>query len=241
MNTVRLILFDIDGTLIDAGGAGGKSLNDAFYELFSIKDAFKNIRFDGKTDLRIFNEGLKYHKLTDGNGIIDSIKEQYLNHLRLEIDNDKRHIKPGIAALIEGLRGKNRIGLLTGNLRAGAEIKLSSLGLWQHFEGGAFGDKHEDRNRLLPIAVEDFYKNTGVRFSYSQCVIIGDTPKDVDVGKAHGAFTIAVATGPYTAGELAGAGVDVVFNDLSDTNAVLALIYGGTIRGKSKRIKDERG
>ncbi|WP_420264503.1 HAD family hydrolase [Candidatus Magnetominusculus dajiuhuensis] len=227
----KLILFDIDGTLMDAGGAGGKSLSDAFYELFSIKDAFRNIRFDGKTDLRIFKEGLKYHKLTDGNGVIASIREQYLSRLRLEICTDKKHIKPGITALIEGLRGKNRIGLLTGNLRAGAEIKLSSVGLWQHFGGGAFGDAHEDRNRLLPIAVEDFYKNTGVRFSFSQCVIIGDTPKDVDVGKTHGAFTIAVATGPYTVGELAEAGADAVFNDLSDTNAVLALIDGGAIAG----------
>lgn len=221
---MKLILFDIDGTLMDAGGAGGKSLNDAFCELFSIKDAFRNIRFDGKTDLRIFKEGLNYHNLSNGNGILDAIREQYLRRLRLEINNDNRHIKPGITALIERLRGKHGIGLLTGNLREGAQIKLSSVGLWHLFAGGAFGDVHEDRNNLLPIAVEDFYKNTGQQFSFSQCVIIGDTPKDVGAGKAHGAFTIAVATGPYSVVELSATGADAVFDDLSDTDAVMAVI-----------------
>ncbi|MBF0458412.1 MAG: HAD family hydrolase [Nitrospirae bacterium] len=227
---MKLVLFDIDGTLMDAGGAGGKSLNDAFCELFSIKDAFRDIRFDGKTDLRIFKEGLKYHNLTNGNGILDAIGEQYLRRLKLEIDNDNRHIKPGIAALIERLLGKHGIGLLTGNLRAGAQIKLSSVGLWQLFDGGgAFGDAHEDRNDLLPIAVEDFYKNTGKQFPFSQCVIIGDTPKDVGAGKAHGAFTIAVATGPYSVVELSETGADAVFDDLSDTDAVMAVINGQTV------------
>lgn len=221
---MKLILFDIDGTLMDAGGAGSKSLNDAFYELFSIEDALKNIKFDGKTDLRIFKEGLKYHRLTDSSGALDAIRQQYLKRLKVEINTDKSHIKPGITALIEALQDKHHIGLLTGNLMAGAEIKLRSVDLWQCFKGGAFGDIHEDRNHLLPIAVDNIYEKTGKRFPYNQCVIIGDTPRDVEVGKTHGAFTIAVATGPYSQVQLQQTGADAVLNDLSDTNAVMALI-----------------
>ncbi|MCG6552469.1 MAG: haloacid dehalogenase-like hydrolase [Candidatus Magnetominusculus sp. LBB02] len=221
---MKLVLFDIDGTLMDAGGAGGRSLRDTFYEMFSIKDAFGNIRFDGKTDLRIIQEGLKYHSLSNGDVLVDTIKEQYLRRLSVEINTDTRHIKPGVTALIDALKGRHGVGLLTGNLMAGAEIKLTSLGLWRHFKGGAFGDAHTDRNHLLPIAVDDFHKNTGVRFAFNQCVVIGDTPKDVECGKVHGACTIAVATGPYSAEELTQAGADAVFDDLSDTNAVLSLI-----------------
>ncbi|MEO5359982.1 MAG: HAD hydrolase-like protein [Nitrospirota bacterium] len=227
---MKLILFDIDGTLMDAGGAGSKSLNDAFYELFSIEDALKNIKFDGKTDLRIFKEGMKYHRITDGNGALGSIREQYLKRLKVEINNDKRHIKPGITTLIEALHGKHHhIGLLTGNLMAGAEIKLRSVDLWQYFDGGAFGDTHEDRNHLLPIAVDNIYEKTGKRFPYNQCVIIGDTPRDVEVGKTHGAFTIGVATGPYSPSQLHQTGADAVLSDLSDTDAVMTLIGKRTV------------
>ncbi|MBF0515931.1 MAG: HAD hydrolase-like protein [Nitrospirae bacterium] len=228
---MKLVLFDIDGTLMDAGGAGGRSLTDAFYELFSIKDAFSRITFDGKTDLRIFKEGMNYHSLTNGGGIIDSIKTHYLQRLKVEINNDKTHIKPGITPLIERLHGRHAIGLLTGNLRLGAEIKLSSLDLWRHFKAGAFGDLHEDRNLLLPVAVDDVHKQTGARFQFSQCVIIGDTPRDVECGKTHGAFTIAVATGPYTSSQLRETGADAVLEDLSDTEAVIALIDSGAIAG----------
>jgi phosphoglycolate phosphatase-like HAD superfamily hydrolase len=122
---MRLILFDIDGTLIDSGGAGVRSLDLALKELFSVENGFYGISMAGKTDAQIIKEGLtKYGISTDGN--VESVISVYLKHLRNEINNDRKRVMPGIYEILENLslKGDSGLGLLTGNLEQGARVKL---------------------------------------------------------------------------------------------------------------------
>lgn len=221
---MKLILFDIDGTLISAGGAGTRSLNLAFREVFSIDDAFKGIGMAGKTDVQIIKEGLAAHNLESKNGTIPEVIDSYIKHLSSEMNNDRKHLKTGIRTALAMLKreyGHYPLGLLTGNLERGARIKLEMFDLNQYFPSGAFGSDDEDRNKLLPIAVKRFKEVSGHEIFFRDCVIVGDTPRDVWCAKPYGAVCIGVATGPYPADELVKAGADFVFEDLSDTDAFM--------------------
>ncbi len=220
-----LILFDIDGTLIDSGEAGTRSLNLAFKELFSIDNAFRDISMAGKTDVQIMKEGLMRHGISiDGN--LSLIIESYLKNLRREINNPWRHLKPGIKELLDRLSNLKEIhlGLLTGNLEEGARIKLEPFGINRYFLTGAFGSDHEDRNCLLPIAIERFKRLTGREYRPSQCIVVGDTPRDIYCSKPFGARAIGVATGPYSSKDLREAGADLVFEDLGDVDSFIELV-----------------
>lgn len=223
---MKFILFDIDGTLIDSGGAGVKALNRAFEEMFSIPDAFRSISMAGKTDLRILTEGMKLHNVASSNGVVPEFFESYITHLRSTIDATEGHVKAGIReALVEIEKSEDfMLGLLTGNIERGAKIKLEAFGLDRYFETGAFGDDHADRNRLLPIAVEKLREKRSLDIGYQNCIIIGDTPRDVECAKPYGAYSIGVATGPYSYSLLEEAGADAVFYDLSDTVSFLNLV-----------------
>lgn len=212
----RLVLFDIDETLIDSGKAGTRALNRAFLDIFNIKDAFKGIRMAGMTDIQIIKEGLRVHDLPCMNGEVDTIIKRYLELLTIEIDNPWRNIKPGVFEFLDALRRDGiPIGLLTGNLEEGAWIKLKPFGLDGYFLTGAFGSDDENRDRLLPIAIRRFSK-LGINVSPERCIIIGDTPRDVKCAKVHGARCIGVATGPYNRESLIDAGADLVVNDLRE-------------------------
>lgn len=232
---MKFVLFDIDGTLIDSGGAGTESLNIAFEELFSVKDAFKRISMAGKTDIQIMREGLGTHGIVPGNGVIAEFCSAYVKHLRNVIRDRNGHVKKGIRAALDAITSDNgfSLGLLTGNIELGAQIKLASFGLDSYFELGAYGDDDEDRNNLLPIAIEKFHKRSPERISFSDCVVIGDTPRDIDCSKPYGAFSIAVATGPYPFETLAEAGPDVVLRDLSDTEELISLLKNSETRRSS--------
>jgi len=211
------VLFDIDGTLIDPGGAGRRSVNKAFYQTFSIRDAFAGIAMAGKTDIQIIKEGLSAHGLPSGDGALVSILSRYLNNLKVEINNKRRHIKPGAIELLNALDAMDGywLGLLTGNIEQGARIKLGALDLNRYFPVGAFGDDNEDRNALLPIAVEKLRKTKNIDIHYGDCVVVGDTPKDVQCSKPFGATSVVVSTGPYSYESLLEAGADYVLRDLS--------------------------
>jgi len=222
---MNLILFDIDGTLIDSGEAGSRSLNLSFKELFSILNAFQGISMAGKTDTQIMKEGLLKHGLSvDGN--FDLIINTYLRYLLQEIHNDRRHIKPGVYELLEGLSLTRdiQIGLLTGNIESGARIKLEPFELNKYFPTGAFGSDDEDRNKLLPIAINRFEEICRRKISTDECIVIGDTPRDVYCAKTCGAACIGVATGPYSIDELIEAGADYVVKDLSNYNNLLQFL-----------------
>jgi phosphoglycolate phosphatase-like HAD superfamily hydrolase len=214
---MKLLLFDIDGTLIDPAGAGRRAAEHAFMELFSIPDAFSGIHMAGKTDIRIMKEGLRAHGLPSDPAIISRILDLYVDRLRLEILTPDKRLKPGVDQLLPALKRLQRVhlSLLTGNIEQGARIKLEPFGLNRFFSSGAFGSDHEDRDLLLPIALRKIRELTGVRIPPADCVVIGDTPADVRCAKVHEAFALAVATGPYTAERLLAAGADLVLEDLS--------------------------
>ncbi len=220
-----LVLFDIDGTLIDSGGAGIRALDYSFKELFAINDAFNGISMAGRTDSQIMKEGLAKHGIAM-DGHIERITSVYLKHLTKEINNNNRHVKLGIYELLESLDAiaEIKLGLLTGNLELGARIKLSPFDLNRYFPSGAFGSDDEDRDKLLPVAVKRYQKLYGIKIGFDQCVVIGDTPLDVYCAKPYGAMTVGVATGPYPVDALRQAGADHIFEDLSDSSAILQLI-----------------
>ncbi len=172
----------------------------------------------GKTDIQIIKEALFAHRLSFEDGIIPRILSHYINVLKTEIDTKDMSIKPGAVELLDHLNAseKIRLGLLTGNIEQGARIKLSPFDLNRYFEFGAFGDDNENRNRLLPIAVKKFKKMTNIDVKYGDCIVIGDTPMDVQCSKPLGATSIAIATGPYGYDALLETGADFVLKDLSN-------------------------
>jgi len=217
----KLILFDIDGTLVDTGKAGSRSLDIIFREYFSIENAFANINMAGKTDTQIIKEGLIEHNLPLNNHIINELIEFYLQTLRREINNNRRRVMPGVVEILEILNNHNgffALGLLTGNMERGARIKLGAFELNKYFPFGAFGSDDEDRNKLLPHALKRFEEIYKKKVDFSDCLIIGDTPRDVYCAKPYGAFCIAVATGPYSIEDLHQAGADATMDNLSDIN-----------------------
>lgn len=222
---MRLILFDVDGTLIDSGGAGTRSLNLSLKELFSIDNAFDGISMAGKTDTQIIKEGLLKHGISV-NGNIDAVIRAYLKYLRKEINNERKHIKPGIHDLLDTLSfiKDTGSGLLTGNLESGARIKLEPFKLNEYFLAGAFGSDDEDRNNLLPIAVKRFEELFRRGVEIDNCIVVGDTPRDVECAHIYGAMCIGVATGHYPIETLIEAGADYVVQDLSNQNALLQFL-----------------
>ncbi len=219
---MRLILFDIDGTLIDSGGAGVRSLDLAFRKVFSVLNAFQGISMAGKTDTQIIKEGLIKHGLSmDGN--FNAIIEAYLLQLRQEIRNDGKHTKPGIYEILKQLNTMEDVGLglLTENLEQGARIKLEPFDLNKYFPSGAFGSDDEDRNKLLPFAVNRFEKIFDKRIDIGKSIVIGDTPRDVECAHIYGTVCIGMATGPYSIDELTEAKADYVLKDLSDHMGLL--------------------
>jgi phosphoglycolate phosphatase-like HAD superfamily hydrolase len=222
---VRLILFDIDGTLIDSGGAGVRALDLAMKDLFAIENAFHGISMAGRTDTQIIRDGLKKNDLP-ADGTMDAVIRAYLGYLSREMQNDRKQVKPGIYEILTELQTFSNLatGLLTGNLEKGARIKLDPFRLNEFFPSGAFGSDDEDRNNLLPIAVKRFEDLSQKGITISECILVGDTPRDVECAHVHGAICIGVATGPYSYDSLMEAGADHVVTDLTDPNAVLQFL-----------------
>lgn len=223
---MKFILFDIDGTLIDSGGSGLRALNHAFREMFSVSEAFTGISMAGKTDPQIIDEGLRLHGIESSNGVVPEVIDRYLMYLEEDIDPMKGRVMAGIREALDRLASDQDflLGLLTGNIERGAKIKLGAYDLSQYFSIGAFGDDDADRKRLLPVAVKKLWEQRAISLDYRDCIVIGDTPRDIECSRPYGAYAIAVATGPYSYASLTEAGADIVFEDLSDTQKLMSAL-----------------
>jgi len=223
----RLLLFDIDGTLLDSGGAGTRSLNIAFREIFSVDNAFHGIKMAGKTDLQIIKEACALYNIPANNGFVPSVISRYITILKREISKGKKRLKPGVKDLLNELQKNSScsLGLLTGNIEEGARIKLSALGIDHYFNTGAYGSDADDRDLLLPIAINKFRDISNMDISYPDCIVIGDTPRDVSCSKPYGAVSVAVSTGPYSSDDLRSAGADLVLDDLTDIKGFVRFCF----------------
>jgi phosphoglycolate phosphatase len=226
---VRLFLFDIDGTLVTARGAGRAALGRALLKTYGTTGPIEDYDFRGKTDQRIVwdlmrGAGLDDRRIAAG---VEVSFEAYVAELeRLIGDGARVSIMPGVGELVRALaaRGDALVGLLTGNIQAGARVKLRPTGLLDHFRVGAFGSDAMDRRRLPAIACERAHRLTGRRFAFEEVTIIGDTPLDVDCARACGAVAVAVATGFHPAEELRACAPDLFFTDFSDVAATLVAL-----------------
>jgi phosphoglycolate phosphatase-like HAD superfamily hydrolase len=223
MTQKRLLLFDIDGTLIHSGGAGVHALKSAFKERFGVIDDLHDIEIAGMTDSGIVVSILNKHKIPATNENVSAFLDSYVHFLSLELPRRKGKLLPGVLELLERLKSRPRLvlALLTGNVSRGAQLKLEHYGVWHFFEFGAFADDHRDRNRLGPFARARAKEKHGREFSASEIDVIGDTPRDIACGKALGARTVAVATGSWNRERLAEYQPDFLIDDLSDVERVI--------------------
>jgi phosphoglycolate phosphatase-like HAD superfamily hydrolase len=228
----KLVLFDIDGTILWTDGAGRRAVFGALVEHFGVVDPGDH-RFDGKTDPQIVRELLKKAGVSDAeiDARLDGILERYYALLREELDgaDHREHVFPGVHELLDELERRDDVvlGLLTGNIEAGARAKLTAVGIAPHrFVVGAFGSDHHDRPELPEIARRRAERVLGHPINGRDVVVIGDTPADVACGVGIGARAIGVATGRYSVDDLRACDAAAVFPDLTDTDAVVRAILG---------------
>lgn len=228
--TRRLVLFDIDGTILHTAGAGRRAVTRAVAQVVPLTAQAERIRFDGKTDPLIVRELLEAcgHPDPRDAALIGSICEGYVDYLEEELAraHDTR-VLPGVPALLDALEARPDVmlGLLTGNVARGARLKLASGGIDpDRFKVGAYGSDSHHRPDLPAIAAQRAASLLGRVPTGGEVVIIGDTPADVTCGAGIGARPVAVATGSYRPDALHAAGAAAVFDDLSDTLRVVDAI-----------------
>ncbi len=233
LGTQRLILWDIDGTILRSGRAISEAYERALRSVYRLEREIVRISYAGKTDGQIALETLAHHDLAEADVLLllDSFREAYTAEVeaaRHRLIEDVR-VFPGVRELLDRLDTLGaRQSLLTGNFEAVARIKLACAGLEHCFDfaTGAFGSDHHDRDCLVSIAIEKTRRVRGVQFAADQVVVIGDTPRDIACARAGGARVVAVATGRFDAPELAEHGPDALLDNLGDTDAALAAVLG---------------
>lgn len=225
----RLILFDIDGTILSLRGAGKGSFRRGLEDVYGTAGPVEHWDFGGKTDRLLCHEllgaaGLPAHEIEAG---IDQAIARYLGYLEAALADNPVHVHDGIVELLDRLAEDSRVtlGLLTGNVAAGAQIKLKAVGLDGYFRLGSYGCDSANRRDLPAVAISRAEALTGYTFAGKEVVIIGDTPHDIDCGKVLSNRTIAVATGSFNAESLRSYGPDYLFESLEATDVVLQAIH----------------
>lgn len=227
---MKIVLFDIDGTILRSDGAGRAAMVGALREVFGSTGP-DNHRYDGKTDKLIVREAMRSDGFDDSeiDRRMDDVMERYVALLQEHLGQEdcKPFSLPGVEQLIDAVEESDDmlLGLLTGNVVSGARAKLGAVSVdFARFRVGAFGSDHEDRPMLPPVARSRASSLLGYEVKGEQLVIIGDTPADIHCGRAEGARAIAVATGTYDLGSLEEHSPAAAFSDLSNTVQLMETI-----------------
>jgi phosphoglycolate phosphatase len=225
----KLILWDIDGTLLYSGGVAGEAFRAAMEQTYGQSSIAERMSYAGKTDQQIILETFAERQHADLLGVLDRFTATYLDELSVRQAQflSRGHVLEGVVAALERLAAHAVIqSVLTGNLQPVARLKLGLMNLTSYFDldVGAYGSDHHIRANLVPVAAARAEQRYGRSFAGVDVIVIGDTPNDIDCGRAAGARTIAVATGPFSPDELRAHGADVVLPNLADTDAAIAAI-----------------
>lgn len=227
----KLLLFDIDGTLMRTAGVGKKSFNLAFRKIFGFKDAFENIEMMGRTDPLIVEEALKKFEVEADDDQIEKFRNLYYQILEemIEEPHAGKRLCPGIDFLLNELEDNDNYipGILTGNWRYSAYLKLRHFEIDGYFKTGVFADDTPNRDEMVPLAIHRVAEEFNINVSPEKIIVLGDTPRDIHAAKPHGAITIGVATGFHDIQELEEAEADYVFDDFLDYQKLLSTL--GTI------------
>lgn len=224
---MKLLIFDIDGTLTHLDGATRRAFDAAFQRLFGVQVEMSRLELHGRIDPLIIRNCFELCGLGERyEEVFPQFRDAYLSELPKSIAaSPKARLHPGVVELLAELCARKdevALALGTGNMEGGARIKIGHFGLNEYFPVGGFGDVHERRADMLRDAIQRAERHYGRRFAPGETWVIGDTIHDIEGGKLLGLRTMGVATGgAFTAGQLREAGADVVFDDLSDTDAVL--------------------
>ena len=219
---IRLVLFDIDGTLVHTGHAGTRAFAKTFATEFDLHHGSEKMKFAGRTDVSLVREFFKIHGLDESPAHFRQFFARYVFWLDHILAHTTGQACPGIFEFIRDLQAlpdPPMLGLLTGNIQLGAEIKLRHFGLWDKFMMGGFADNHEDRNYIAVAALERGRRVLAGNLQPPEIVVIGDTPFDVRCGKFIGAKTLAVATGGASLEELKPHAADWTVADLTCISA----------------------
>jgi phosphoglycolate phosphatase len=221
----HLVLFDIDGTLIHTGGAGVKAFARTLATEFNFPNGTERVRFGGRTDASLVRELFLHCRIEHTEDNVRRFFDVYSFWLaQLLIESKRGGPCPGVERFIAELKDSPQppmIGLLTGNIRLGAEIKLRHYGLWDLFETGAFGDDHEDRNQIAVIARDRASHLLQRPLAGDDILVVGDTPHDIRCGRAINARVLAVATGGSNRAELEAHRPDWLLDNLEEATAAL--------------------
>jgi phosphoglycolate phosphatase-like HAD superfamily hydrolase len=228
---VRIVCFDIDGTLINTVGAGRRAIHRAMVDVLGSAGPIDTFRFDGRTDGEIVLRLAEGAGITTDEALVQRALGRYVELLKSELNSAGRHtiVYPGILPLLTALEARTDavIGLLTGNVAEGARLKLRSAHIDpDRFRIGAFGSDHHVRAELPAVAQRRAAELVGRPVAGGDVVIIGDTPADMTCGRGIGARAIGVGTAAYRPADLAAAGAAATFENLSDTGAVLEAVFG---------------
>ena len=222
----KLLLWDIDGTILHTGKAGETALGHAMQKLHGVTRGLQGLEIAGRTDKWIVEQLLARDGFPHGEREIARFLDVYVERLAEELPRRQGGLHPGILGILEEAHRRPDLvqGLLTGNIEKGARLKLSRYGVNHYFEFGAFADDSAIRNELGPHAKRRARDRHGEEFSPDRIYIIGDTPHDVACARAIGAKAIAVATGGFSVGQLEACGADAVFTDLGHPESFFRLL-----------------
>lgn len=223
---MHICLFDIDGTLLNTGGAGQAAMEAALRELFDPDKPVMGIPAAGRTDYAITSDLFAYYGIVPTPELWQQFVTTYLRLLPESLKKTTGTVLPGVPELLEILSGRDdlMLGLLTGNFRDGAWLKLQHYGLHRHFQFGGFGDHHLHRDDVAREALQEVRRLYPEATDLERIWVIGDTPSDIRCGRAIGAKVIAVATGIFPFEQLEAEEPDHLFRDLSDPEPVLELL-----------------